>query len=263
MTIGATKTQFRVVLTNLAFLWLYILPLPTGLWAAEPVKATWWGHSMFAIESASGLKIVCDPYGLHLGAYDDPNLRGDLVLVSHNHSDHANVDLVKGDPIVLRGLKYGVVQPIRAMFDRPENTLKPRLSFIDSGTKHALPKHAIGIQTIASYHDKQQGKIKGNNAMFLAEVEGLRFLHTGDIGQSKLSQVQIEQSGRVDALIIPVGGNSTVNAEEAIAITRQLNPRYVFPVHYAVRGLRLRLMSKHKFVATLISTPSVRGLPKP
>ncbi|MCG8607504.1 MBL fold metallo-hydrolase [bacterium] len=238
------------------FFYVLFFPFPMR-WsavAAEAVTIRWWGHAMVSIESIRGLTVVIDPYGLHLEAYDDPQVRGDLVLASHNHSDHVNVDLVKGDPIVLKGLNAGEVEPINAVLDLPENASKPRLTPISPKSKNVFSKHAVRIEAIAAYHDKQQGKRKGNNAMFLVEVDGLRVLHTGDIGQAELIPGQIERAAGVDVLIIPVGGKNTVNAQEALVIIHQLNPKYVIPIHYGVEGLRLKLDTLDMFLEILPHT---------
>ena len=68
------------------------------------MKVQWLGHASFLITSDSGLRIITDPYA------PDDNLRydpiddaADVVTVSHDHFDHANVSAVKGDPQVVRG----------------------------------------------------------------------------------------------------------------------------------------------------------------
>jgi L-ascorbate metabolism protein UlaG (beta-lactamase superfamily) len=56
--------------------------------------------------------------------------------------------------------------------------------------------------------------------------------HFGDFGQAELRDRQREAIGRVDLLIVPVGGGPTVGAEQAAAIVEQLSPRIVVPMHY-------------------------------
>ena len=50
---------------------------------------------------------------------------------------------------------------------------------------------------------------------------------------SKVSDEQLEAIGVVDILVIPVGGNGfTLDPHDAAAITRQIDPKVVIPVHY-------------------------------
>lgn len=51
--------------------------------------------------------------------------------------------------------------------------------------------------------------------------------------EKKLSDDQLEAIGVVDILVVPVGGNGyTLDPHDAAALTRQIDPRVVIPVHY-------------------------------
>jgi L-ascorbate metabolism protein UlaG (beta-lactamase superfamily) len=72
-------------------------------------------------------------------------------------------------------------------------------------------------------------------------MEGLRVVHLGDLGQTELTDKQVENIGSVDVLLVPVGGQFTVNGSEAPAIVNQIEPRVVIPMHYAQPGLKVKL----------------------
>lgn len=56
---------------------------------------------------------------------------------------------------------------------------------------------------------------------------------------SKLSDEQYENIGVVDILILPVGGNGyTLDAKDAAAIVRSVEPKVVIPVSYADKGVK-------------------------
>jgi L-ascorbate metabolism protein UlaG (beta-lactamase superfamily) len=63
------------------------------------------------------------------------------------------------------------------------------------------------------------------------EVDGVAICHLGDIGHV-LADEQVEQLGKVDILMVPVGGVSTINASMAAEIVRKLEPKAVLPMHY-------------------------------
>jgi len=68
------------------------------------------------------------------------------------------------------------------------------------------------------------------------EVDGLTICHLGDLGH-ELTDAQVKSIGKVDVLMIPIGGIYTINGEQAQAVMKQLKPRlYVFPMHYGVPG---------------------------
>ena len=63
-------------------------------------------------------------------------------------------------------------------------------------------------------------------------VDGVNTVVTGNIS-GKLPSADVEKLGKVDVLVIPVGGfGLTLDAEGAAAVVAQLEPNYVVPVHY-------------------------------
>ncbi|NCS82845.1 Zn-dependent hydrolase [Candidatus Saccharibacteria bacterium] len=69
-------------------------------------------------------------------------------------------------------------------------------------------------------------------------VNGFRIAVAGNMF-GKLSEEQLEEVGIIDILIIPVGGGGyTLDSTGAVAVTRQIDPRVVIPVHYADDGLK-------------------------
>ncbi len=53
----------------------------------------------------------------------------------------------------------------------------------------------------------------------------------GDLGHL-LDDKTVGEIGPVDILLIPVGGTYTIDAEEAVKVTAQLNPRLIIPMHF-------------------------------
>ena len=71
--------------------------------ASGKVEIRWFGHSFFQLTSSSGTVILTDPFG-PMG-FPLPDVWGHVVTVGREHGNHNNVGLVKGKPVVLRGLK--------------------------------------------------------------------------------------------------------------------------------------------------------------
>ena len=129
------------------------------------MKLTWYGHSCFLLESGEG-SIVFDPYRPgSVPGWELPELRADAVICSHGHRDH--------------GWSEGVTLTGGSFTGR--------------------------IEQIASFHDDRRGALRGENTITLAEADGVRAVHMGDIGCA-LTAEQIAALGRVDVLMIPVGG---------------------------------------------------------
>jgi L-ascorbate metabolism protein UlaG (beta-lactamase superfamily) len=67
---------------------------------------------------------------------------------------------------------------------------------------------------------------------YLVSTEGIRTLVLGNVAP-ELSGDQLEALGKVDVLIIPVGGHGlTLDSDAAATLVGQLEPKYVIPVHY-------------------------------
>lgn len=90
---------------------------------------------------------------------------------------------------------------------------------------------ALKISLIPCFHDGERGRLRGENFISVIEDEGLRLAHLGDLGHS-LSPSLLAALGRVDVLLVPVGGFYTIDAQQAQALCAALNPRIVVPMHY-------------------------------
>jgi len=163
------------------------------------MKIKWLGHSSFVITSDTGTKIITDPYftGGDL-SYGQIKESADIVTVSHDHADHNNVAAVQGNPKVVRG---------------------------------AVEVKGIKFNGIPTYHDDAGGGKRGKNTILCFEVDGIRVCHLGDLGH-QLSDSQAAELGKVDVLLIPVGGFYTIAPKLATQLGDRLKPKVIIPMHY-------------------------------
>lgn len=96
-----------------------------------------------------------------------------------------------------------------------------------------LPKRRspFTVREVASFHDHEQGKKRGKNTIRCFSANGMSVCHLGDLGHL-LSDEQVREIGKVDVLLIPVGGVFTIGPEEAKHVIRQIRPRCAIPMHY-------------------------------
>ena len=78
-------------------------------------------------------------------------------------------------------------------------------------------------------------------------LDDVRVCHLGDLGH-KLDDAEAEAVASPDVLLVPVGGRTAMNAAQAAEVVRQLEPRYVVPMHYAIPGLKLELDPIDRFL---------------
>ena len=184
------------------------------------MKLKWLGHASFLIESASGTRIITDPYesGDFDGAigYGPIAERADVVVVSHGHSDHNYVAGVAGDPKVVQG----------------------------PGTCHVA---GVEFNGVACFHDDSNGRERGKNTMFVFDVDGIRVCHVGDLGHQP-SKTQLAALGPVDVLVLPVGGRFTIGAAEASKLAETISPRVIIPMHYRTDKCTLPISGVDEFL---------------
>jgi L-ascorbate metabolism protein UlaG (beta-lactamase superfamily) len=178
------------------------------------MKIKWLGHAAFLITSDSGTRIITDPYHTNDMTYGRIEETADIVTVSHNHGDHNNVEAVRGKPQVVR---------------------------------ETSEAKGIKFKGIPTFHDDTGGSQRGSNIIFCFEVDGVNVCHMGDLGHP-LNDKQRTEIGKVDVLLIPVGGIFTLDAGGASQICDQLKPKVVMPMHYKTDKCGLSIQRVDEFV---------------
>lgn len=175
---------------------------------AANVDATiqYFGHNFFLITTGKGTRIVTDPLGP--GWYPNPNVGGDVVTVGKEMFNHNAVQIVLGNPLILRGLKnYG------ADWNKVSTTFKDALIY-------NVPIHQ-NAEFIEGIH----------GSAFVFDLGVLCIAHLGDLGQ-KLTEQQIKSFGKVDVALTPIGGGRTMAPDLARDVLAQLKPKIAIPMHH-------------------------------
>jgi len=167
----------------------------------------WYGHSCFRLES-KGLSILIDPFSKEIGLRP-PKIKDDVILVSHNHYDHADTSDASPETIIIK----------------------------NPGEYEVKGAYIEGIQ---SFHDNSGGSERGLNIIFIIRFDGMKVCHMGDFGQNDLEGHQLEKIGNVDILLLPVGGTYTIDGKQAVRLVRKIEPKIVIPMHYSVPDLKQR-----------------------
>ncbi|MDR3258242.1 MAG: MBL fold metallo-hydrolase [Fusobacteriaceae bacterium] len=87
------------------------------------------------------------------------------------------------------------------------------------------------IETVKSYHDEEKGAIRGENTIHIIDTGDVKIAHLGDLGHV-LTDEQLEHMKDIDVLLIPVGGNYTIDYKNALVVVDQINPKTIIPMHY-------------------------------
>ncbi len=91
------------------------------------------------------------------------------------------------------------------------------------------------VEILDCFHDEARGSLRGTNKIHVVNADGLRIAHLGDLGHM-LSDEQFAKLGKIDVLLIPVGGYFTIDATAARKIADRIQPAVVIPMHYRGEG---------------------------
>jgi L-ascorbate metabolism protein UlaG (beta-lactamase superfamily) len=160
---------------------------------SKHIKIKWLGHACF--------KVIYDDYAILFDPFQPGSVPGlktvdeavDLVICSHGHRDHG----------------YAEAGKIRT--PKVQNPFK--------------------ISEIKCFHDNAGGALRGGNNIIVAEVDGLRIAHFGDLG-CELTKKQLAEIGPLDVALIPVGGYYTIDAQGAKNLMDLIDPRIIIPMHF-------------------------------
>jgi len=171
----------------------------------------WHGQACFEIRVQSSFnngktKVVIDPYDSSVG-FKMPSIEADLVLITHNDN---NIRAIKGKPFIIK----------------------------EPGEYEAKD---IFIKGISAHHGNKGKEDPGKIVIYTLETEGIKICHLGDLGQKELTPEQVEEIGDVSILMIPVGGDYTIDGEEAQKIVNQIEPKIIIPMHYKIPKLKIKL----------------------
>lgn len=186
------------------------------------MRITYYGHSSFLVEAQDGTRIILDPYrhgafdgALRYAPIDEP---ADVVLASHEHDDHGATDTIPGRPQVF-------VHPVAAKVGEVQ---------------------ILGIEVA---HDEAGGIKRGKNTIVVLDDGDVRLVHLGDLGHP-LDEDTVKKIGRVDILLVPVGGFFTIDHKEAAAVVEALAPLVVLPMHYKTDEVDFPIVPVDQFLAT-------------
>lgn len=185
----------------------------------------WYGQACFKLKGKEA-SVIIDPFDPEIGLKLPKDLESDVALITHSHKDHNNAAALTGDPKVFSGPGEYEVK-------------------------------GIIITGISSFHDESEGSERGLNTIYHILIDGLNIVHLGDLGQSKLSEEQIQVISQTDILLIPVGSVYTISSKEVASIVSQLEPKIIIPMHYKLPELIAPLEPVDNFLKEMGAEGSV------
>ncbi len=171
---------------------------------ADQVRITFAGHSTFLIESPQLVRTATD-----YNDYVKPSVLPDIVTMNHAHSSHYTDHPEPGIKHVLRGWA-GDERPAR----------------IDLQYKDVRVRNVP--TNIRSWGGDTE---RHGNSIFIFEIANMCIAHLGHLHHT-LTQQQLDEIGRIDAVMVPVDGGMTLDLDGMVEVLRALKAPLMIPMHY-------------------------------
>jgi L-ascorbate metabolism protein UlaG (beta-lactamase superfamily) len=173
------------------------------------VDLTWLGHACFRVRGRD-VTIVTDPYEGTDWGYSPISTSANVVTISNDHPHHAGLSGIEGSPRVLRG----------------------------PGEYEIGGALVWGVRTHRRSEDVPNDGATRRNTAFIIQLEELTICHLGDLADAPLNPEELARVQDADVLLVPVGGNCTINATQAATVVAQVEPKVIVPMHYATEETR-------------------------
>ena len=166
-------------------------------------KSTAYPYNSYIITSSNGEVVVLDP--TNMPSKDIIDLNPAAIISTHGHPDHTDANFVSS------------YDAKTVLYTKEDFDLKD-----------------FHVYTIYSSHSGDT--ISTSNIITVLEVDGIRIAHMGDVGQSKLTEEQLEELGSIDIAFMQFENsysNMSVFNLKGFNLIEQLNPKIIIPTHYS------------------------------
>ncbi|EEB83520.1 conserved hypothetical protein [Roseobacter sp. GAI101] len=196
-----------------------MFPTPSGEIKVHPVD-----HASFVMETPAGV-IYNDPVGEPANYADFAT--PDLVLITHEHGDHYNVDTLTA---VVGENTQIITNP--AVYEMLPEALKAKASMIANGETAMFRE--LTIEAIPAYNTTEERlnfHPQGRDNGYVVNLPDFRVYISGDTeGTPEMRALK-----NIDLAFVCMNLPFTMDAEAAAAAVSEFKPSYVYPYHFRGR----------------------------
>ena len=182
-------------------------PAPTATPVPSPALTLYYEEGAHVeLVSSGGTRVLIDVYDPK--ALSSPATEKDILLTTHEHSDHLNAEFLAA--------------------------FKGQQLYVKAGS---LQSGDVTIQGVAASHNADLPPFKaegGSDYIFIVDLDGLRLAHFGDIGQEALTAEQLAALGQVDIAVMQFSNsysNMSADNKKGFNLMSQVKPRLIIPTH--------------------------------
>ena len=163
-------------------------------------KLLYQGHGSLRLTAANGTVIYIDPFAG--SGYDKP---ADMVLVTHQHDDHNQIDLITQKP----GCK--IISNEEALLGGKHQTITSGdivIEAVEANNKNHDPTQCVG---------------------YIVTVDGIKIYFSGDT--SKTKSMESFAKKKIDYFFFPCDGFYNMDMEEAAECASLVSAKVNIPIH--------------------------------
>jgi len=199
---------------------------------SDQVRITYSGHSTFLIESPQLVRVATD-----YNDYVRPPVVPDIITMNHAHDTHYTDRPNPAIKHVLRGWGPSESQPAR----------------------HDVQVRDVRVRNVpTNIRNWGGGTERNGNSIFVFEIANMCIAHLGHLHHT-LTQQQLNEIGRIDAVMAAVDGNLTLDLDGMVEVLHSLKAPLIIPMHFfssfTLRGFLDRMRQDFEVEASQI--PSV------
>ncbi len=187
---------------------------------------TYYGQSCFLLE-AGGKKFLFDPFITPNPLAKDIDIKSitaDYILVSHGHGDHV------ADLVALAKQTGALVIAMVEVAQWAEKQGVTNLHPMNFG-KHKFDFGTVRMVWATHSSAMPDGSYGGNPAGFVLEIAGKTVYFAGDTSLNADMKL-LADLYTLDYAILPIGGNYTMDVDDALLATKYIECDKVIGVHY-------------------------------
>lgn len=189
-------------------------------------EITWYGHSAVKL-ACEGASVLVDPFFAPVwGTKAADAGQVDVVLITHDHSDHLGdaAAICSGQPGAMLGANVGTAQKLIVQ-GLPQGQVLNGIGFNMGGT---VSYKGISVTMLQAFHSSESGSPAG---YMIRMPDGQVFYHAGDtciFGDMALWARLCQPC----LAFLPIGGVFTMDARQAAEACLMMGMGKVVPIHY-------------------------------